>query len=139
MFPRFRIKWHVPYVLPLLIALTLGATALAPAADAANTAGFELAIGKVENACTGAHLGGAMLTFAPVGAPGLPPGPPTRVQTNPGGHFQTKLPAGDYNVAVALDGYSQVDNTDGDPVSIITIVTGRVSHFTFALYPPSPC
>lgn len=126
-------------VLALLTLFTLSTMALAPAAGAANAANFELAIGGVRDACTGAHLGGAALTFTQAGTPEMPPGPPVRVTTNSGGQFKTMLAPGDYSVAVTLDGYSQVLNTDGDPVSIIFQRTGVVNHFAFVLHPPSPC
>ncbi len=107
-------------------------------AGTSDAATFALAIGGVRDACTGAHLGGASLTFTPVGTSEHPPAP-IRIATNPGGQFRTLLAPGDYSVAVLLDGYSQVGNTDGDAVSIITMSTGRVNHFSFALHPPSPC
>ena len=125
--------------LSLMLILALGATALAPAADAVNTPAFELAIGSVRDSCSGGHLGGATLTFTEEGTPEIPPGPPVRVTTDPGGQFHAKLVPGDYRVAVILEDYSQVPNTDGDQTGVFTVRTGLVSHFAFILHPPSPC
>lgn len=136
MSPFLRTARRGALALALSALLALGAIAR-PAAAAA--AGFEHAIGGVRNACTGAHLGGALLTFVPTGTPELPPGPPTRVTTNPGGQFATKLAPGDYTVTIALDGYTQPGNTDGDPVGVFSVHTGPVNHFLFVLHPPSPC
>ena len=122
------------FAITLGLVVTLG-FATAGTSDAAT---FELAIGGVRDACTGAHLGGASLTFTPVGTSEHPPSP-IHIVTNPGGQFETKLAPGNYSVAVTLDGYNQVGNTDGDAVSIITMSTGRVNHFSFVLRPPSPC
>lgn len=121
-------------------ALILGLVAMLRLATAGPSAAatFELAIGGVRDACTGAPLGGASLTFTPVGTSDHPPAP-IRIATNPGGQFETKLAPGDYSVAVTLEGYGQVGNTDGDAVSIIFQRTGVVNHFSFVLHPPNPC
>ncbi len=122
------------FALILGLVATLQLTTVGTSAAAT----FELAIGGVRDACTGAHLGGATLTFTRIDTAGHPPSP-IRIATNPGGQFETKLAPGDYRVAVTLDGYAQVGNTDGDAVSIIFQRTGVVNHFSFALHPPSPC
>lgn len=122
------------FALVLGLVVTLSFTIV----GSGNAATFELAVGGVRDACTGAHLGGAALTFTQVGTSEHPPSP-IRVTTNPGGQFQTRLAPGDYSVVVTLDGYSQVGNTDGDPVNIIFQRTGLVNHFSFILHPPSPC
>jgi len=122
------------FTIILGLVVTLG-FATARTSDAAT---FELAIGGVRDACNGAHLGGASLTFTPVGTWEHPPSP-IRIATNPGGQFETKLAPGGYSVVVTLDDYSQVGNTDGDPVSIIFQRTGVVNHFSFVLHPLSPC
>lgn len=119
-------------ILGLVVTLNF---ATARASDAAT---FELAVGGVRDACSGAHLGGASLTFTQLGTSEHPPSP-IRIATNPGGQFKTMLAPGDYSVVVTLDGYSQVQNTDSDPVSIIFQRTGVVNHFSFVLHPPSPC
>ena len=63
----------------LVLALTPGFAAAA--------AGFEVAVGSVRDAATGAALGGATLTFTPLGTDqGHPPGP---IRTNGGGRFAT--------------------------------------------------
>jgi hypothetical protein len=139
MSPLLRIGQRAALTLTLLTLLILGATARAPVTGAAGQARLEVAVGGVRDACTGAHLGGAALTFTQSGTPELPPSPPVRVTTNHGGQFELKLAPGNYSVAVALDGYSQTGNTDGDPDSVITMSTGRANHFTFVLHPPSPC
>ncbi len=122
------------FTIILGLVVTLG-FATAGTSDAAT---FELAIGGVRDACSGAHLGGASLTFTPVGTSEHPPAP-IRIATNSGGQFETKLAPGGYSVVVTLDDYSQVGNTDGDPVSIIFQRTGVVNHFSFVLHPLSPC
>ena len=133
MSPFLRTARRSALALALSALLALGATARPPAAAAAD---FQLAIGGVRNACTGAHLGGALLTFTE--AVEHPPAP-IRVTTNPGGEFATKLAPGDYAVAIALDGYTQSGNTDGDPVGVFSVRTGPVNHFLFVLHPLSPC
>lgn len=125
---------HMRFATILGPIVTLG-FATAGTSDAAT---FALAIGGVRDACTGAHLGGASLTFAPVGTSGHPPSP-IRIATNRGGQFATRLAPGDYRVAVTLDGYAQAGHTDSDPVSMVFQRTGVVDRFSFALHPPSPC
>jgi len=136
MFHRSLASPRATLALALLLLLSLGSMALTPAADAATPASFQLAIGGVRDACTGAHLGGAVLTFTE--AVEHPPAP-IRVTTNPGGQFAIELPPGHYSVAALLDDYGQPGNTDGDLVSVITVRTGLVNHFVFVLHPPSPC
>jgi hypothetical protein len=131
--PFLRPARHRAFALALAALLALGATARPPAAAAAD---FQLAIGGVRDACTGAHLGGALLTFTE--AIEHPPAP-IRVATNPGGEFATMLAPGDYTVAIALHGYTQPGNTDGDPVGVFSVRTGPVNHFVFVLQSPSPC
>ncbi len=123
-------------ILPLLVLLALGLATLAPPVAAAD---FVVAVGGVRDACTGAHLGGAVLTFAPVGTPQSPPGPPNRVATNAGGRFSTALAPGDYRVTAALDGYGQPGTADGNPVGVVSVRTGIVDHSAFVLHPPGPC
>ena len=139
MSPLLRTGQRATLTLTLLTLLILGATARAPAADAAGQARFAVAVGGVRDACTGAHLGGAALTFTQSGTAEMLPGPPVLVTTNHGGQFEVKLAPGNYSVAVALGGYSQTGSTDGDQNSVITVSTGRVNHFLFVLHPPSPC
>jgi hypothetical protein len=85
------------------------------------------------------HLGGATVTFTPVGTSDIAPGALGQAVTNPGGQFQAALAPGDYRVAVTLDDYSEVSNIDGDPVGTFTVRTGLVNHVSLALHPPSPC
>jgi len=99
-------------------------------AEASDAATFELAIGGVHDACTGAHLGEGALTFTRIGTSEHPPSP-IRIVTNRGGQFETKLAPGDY-------GYSRLTNINDDPVSIIFQRTGVVNHFSFDLHSPSP-
>ncbi len=132
MSPFLRTARRGALALALSALLALGATGR-PAAAAAD---FGHAIGGVRNACTGAHLDGVLLTFTE--AVEHPPAP-IRVTTNPGGEFATQLAPGDYTVAIALDGYIQSGNTDGDPVGVFSVRTGPVNHFLFVLHPLSPC